>query len=79
VNGSFVGMKRFLAAFHHGETALSRWEGVGEAFSIGGMECERAGETCLRGVAGIARYFSSMRRLGHSSTSWVRICSASHR
>jgi len=60
-----VGVRRFLAALQHEETALSRWEGVGERSSIGDMDCERAGETCLRGAAEMfnnARTFSFMRR-----------------
>jgi len=43
VSGSFVSVRQFLAAFRHEENAVSGWEG--EGFSIGGMECERAGET----------------------------------
>jgi len=83
VRGSFVGVRRFLAAFHHEEIAPSRWEEVGEGFSVEGMDCERAGEMCL-GVAvvvvvvvNIARTFSSMIR--RSSASRVRIRSASRR
>ncbi|KAI0271942.1 hypothetical protein BGY98DRAFT_1004598 [Russula aff. rugulosa BPL654] len=80
VSGSFVGVRRFLAAFHHEETPLSRWEGEGEGGSVGGMDCERAGDTRL-GVAvemfNIARTFSSIRR--RSSASWVRMRSASRR
>jgi hypothetical protein len=39
----FVGVGRFLTAFHHEETALSC--GGKEEISIGDMKCECAGET----------------------------------
>ena len=46
VSGSFVGVRRFLAADHQEVIPFSRWEGVGEGVSKEGMDCERAGETC---------------------------------
>src|SRR6266852_3312115 len=73
VSGSFVGVRRFLVAFRY-ENALSGWEG--EGFSIGGMECERAGETHLAALSN-ARTFTSVRR--RPSASWVIIRSASRR
>ena len=64
VRGSFVGVRRVLAADHQEEMGLSRCERVGEGVSNEGIDCERAGDICLGVVCvvfSIERTFSSMR------------------